>query len=304
MRRRSSMLCLALLLFGAGPAAGAELERFDEVTLAEAHDGDSFEVALDGERFHLRLYYVDCPETGAEMDSDARRLREQTRYWGLPESARTVRFGHEAKRFTRKALEAAPFTVHTAFAHAPGRSGEGRFYAFVTTAEGEDLATLLVKNGLARAHGVRRRTPEGVSRDEMIERLRDLELAAVLRRSGIWKETDAERIPGLRRKEREEASDMRALREALHPPAPPEEPLDPNTASLQVLQSIPGIGPVLAERIVAARPYTTWDSLREVEGIGPIRLEKIREFTLDPEAWEPGEAGSEGGDEGGEEGSG
>ncbi len=279
-------LAVLVFLFCGWPTAGAQLERFENVKRLDrdANDGDSFWVDLDGEPFHLRLYYVDCPEISAPMDSDVRRLREQTRYWALPEVARTVHFGKKAKDFVDEVLE-EPFSVHTAFASALGRSAEGRIYAFVNTAGGEDLAVLLLKNGLARVRGIGRRTPDGVPRDEMIERLRDLELMAILKRTGIWEEAVAELIPELRRKEREEEVDLDALRKSLYPQYPPEEPLDPNTASLMQLQAIPGIGPVLSERIAAGRPYKTLEDLLMVEEIGPIRLKRIKEYTLDSEKW-------------------
>jgi len=54
--------------------------------------------------------------------------------------------------------------------------------------------------------------------------------------------------------------------------------LDLNTASEKELRSIKGIGPILAERIIAGRPYKTVDDLLKVKGIGPKRLEKFRPY--------------------------
>lgn len=46
------------------------------------------------------------------------------------------------------------------------------------------------------------------------------------------------------------------------------------------MQTLPGLGPVLAERIVADReargPFRTAEDLLRVPGIGPKRLERIR----------------------------
>jgi competence protein ComEA len=57
-------------------------------------------------------------------------------------------------------------------------------------------------------------------------------------------------------------------------------PLDLNAASAQALQTLPGIGPVLAERIVADReahgPFRTPEDLLRVPGFGPKRLDRIR----------------------------
>jgi competence protein ComEA len=57
-----------------------------------------------------------------------------------------------------------------------------------------------------------------------------------------------------------------------------QKKLDVNAASEQELDSLPGIGPVLARRIVAARPFNSADDLRRVRGIGPKKYEKIRRF--------------------------
>ncbi len=58
--------------------------------------------------------------------------------------------------------------------------------------------------------------------------------------------------------------------------------IDPNKATAADLQAIPGIGPVLSERIVQYReehgPFDTSDDLIRVRGIGPKTLERIRPF--------------------------
>jgi competence protein ComEA len=66
-----------------------------------------------------------------------------------------------------------------------------------------------------------------------------------------------------------------------------ESPLDLNSASYQSLQSLKGIGPVLAERIIANRPYKDVDDLVRVPGIGPKTLEKLRPFVRVKPSSEP-----------------
>jgi competence protein ComEA len=57
-------------------------------------------------------------------------------------------------------------------------------------------------------------------------------------------------------------------------------PLDLNSADAEALQALPGIGPALAERIVADREahgsFRTPEDLLRVSGIGPKRWERIR----------------------------
>jgi len=58
-------------------------------------------------------------------------------------------------------------------------------------------------------------------------------------------------------------------------------PVDLNSADLRDLQSLPGIGPALAERILVARreqPFTSLDDLARVRGIGPTTVERLRPF--------------------------
>lgn len=52
--------------------------------------------------------------------------------------------------------------------------------------------------------------------------------------------------------------------------------IDLHTATQKELEGLPGIGPVIARRIMEGRPYHPVEELRRVKGIGEKKLEGIR----------------------------
>jgi competence protein ComEA len=55
--------------------------------------------------------------------------------------------------------------------------------------------------------------------------------------------------------------------------------INPNTATESQLLGLPGVGPALCARLVAARserPFRNLEDLDRVKGIGPAKLEKLR----------------------------
>lgn len=70
------------------------------------------------------------------------------------------------------------------------------------------------------------------------------------------------------------------IKQTAQPPEPAQEnktaDISLNSAGLDELKRLPGIGPELAGRIVAARPFHTIDDLLEVSGIGPATLDGLR----------------------------
>jgi DNA uptake protein ComE-like DNA-binding protein len=270
-----SMLVCAPLL----PSA-AELETVEDAVLMEAdlNDGDSFRVRAGDRELHLRLYFVDCPETDFGSAAELERIRDQQHHFGLEDPHDVVRFGERAAEYVKTVL-AEPFSIHTSYAWAPGRSAGGRYYAFVETHDGRDLGHLLVEAGLARVHGKTRPAPDGRSSRQVLEELDDLRTLAMLKRTGIWEATNPELLVEMRRRSREAAAELDAFKEQVAGTRSLDDaPLDLNRATDAQLQRIPGIGPVSAAKIIAGRPYRKVEDLLKIPGIGPKRLEAIAPY--------------------------
>ena len=219
-----------------------------------------------------------------------------------------------AKAFTRERLS-HPFVVRTCEADAMGRSRLPRFYAFVQTENG-DLAEQLVENGLARIHGKSARRVDLPTAGAERDKLEELEKKARLEKVGAWGASEGRMIARAARPE--SARGVDPFDAFFHPEKRPsagmlssspgravtsgegavrsdtprprrsvgsggsgshQNKLDINTASAVELENIPGIGAVLAQRIMAARPFKSADDLQNVKGIGAgKRYEQIRPF--------------------------
>lgn len=156
-------------------------ERFENCILEpdEWTDGDSFRVRLpDGRLETFRLYFVDTTEARAH----ATRLDEQAAYFGISRES-AIELGNEAKQFTARAL-ARPFTIYTRWRPV---FGPRRHYALVVTTGGNDLAELLVRNGLARIYGTRTPLPDGRDSRSYREQLIKAERLAKRDRTGGWR---------------------------------------------------------------------------------------------------------------------
>ena len=283
-----STLLYALILLG-GTCFAAELRTFERVRLVPTPwaDGDSFLVRFaDGTEHTVRLYGADCFEWHVTDKTDARRLSAQRRYFGItgyggtPASsiALAKSLGETATAEVRSLL-AEPFTIHTGFADGGGDGRYKRIYSFVTTSKGDDLSSTLVSEGLARAFGVYRSSPEGLARDDYRAALRDAELLAATGRRGAWAYTNWDALAEERSNQRrEDAEDKIATGRTR-----PVQVMDLNSAARDELMRIPGIGEVIANAVIEERPYRTLDELLKVKGIGKKRLAIIRQWvTISP----------------------
>jgi competence protein ComEA len=64
----------------------------------------------------------------------------------------------------------------------------------------------------------------------------------------------------------------------------PSAPVDLNSATVEQLDALPGIGPVTAQKIVDYRqehgPFTSVDDLDAIPGIGPSRIDNLRGLVI------------------------
>ena len=267
-----------------------------------ANDGDSFHVSAGEKEYLFRLYLVDAPETD---EMTPRRLIEQAKYFDIT-VPQAIEVGRAAKDFTHEKLSQS-FTVFTHMSDALGQSRLERFYAFVETKEG-DLGEQLVRNGLARSYGFKAAPPGLTSSRIEVEKLQQFEDEAKRDKIGAWG-ANAGRLNahaqtpsafssfGVDGKTRLAPADSHAVFSPVAKPAAsitrsspvettgshakektPLGNIDINTATEKELTTVPGIGHVIAARIIAARPFRSADDLKRVSGIGDKKYAQIKPY--------------------------
>jgi DNA uptake protein ComE-like DNA-binding protein len=280
---RALLVWVALWLAVAGLRASGDWITLENCRIVPnpANDGDSFHVVADGKEYLFRLYFVDAPETDA---ANPARLIEQAKHFGIS-VPQVIEMGEAAKEFTRDKL-VEPFTVFTRMSNAMGRSKLERFYAFVQTKDG-DLGEQLVAKGLARIYGRSVAPPGASSYSAAAQKLQELEDQAKRQKLGGW----AANIGGSSAPTASPAttpSRSISVSDTAPPAALPQSTskndrlfpakFDINTATEKELRLIPGIGPVMARRIIDARPFRSADDLKKVNGIGDKKYAEIRPY--------------------------
>ena len=173
---------VVLLLALACHAQERRWATLDCVYLADkANDGDSFLVQCGRERFFVRLYFVDAPETDLDFPD---RVRQQYDYFGITADELT-RGGAMARDYVQRVLAPRRFAVHTRKVFAQGRSKHARYYGLVQV-EGRYLHEVLLEEGLARNRGTRVALPNGVKARAHANALQAIEDHARSFRKGVW----------------------------------------------------------------------------------------------------------------------
>ncbi|HEY1769744.1 MAG TPA: helix-hairpin-helix domain-containing protein [Chthoniobacterales bacterium] len=274
LTKAGGKLLLSFLLFSLGIVslrAESKWVTYEhcELIANPANDGDSFHVRAQGREFIFRIYYVDAPETDNSFPD---RVAAQAKYFHLT-VPQTLSVGREAESYTREKLS-RPFTVETCHEDARGRSRLPRYFAFVEIGK-EDLAEDLVAQGLGRIYGETAYAPDRVSPASEHDRLESLERTAKAQKLGGWGFAAGQAATSPKPED--------TFNTFFHSNTPTPAPsasakLDINNASMDALEDIPGIGPVLAQRIIAGRPFQSADELQRIEGIGEKRYAKLRPY--------------------------
>jgi competence protein ComEA len=191
---------------------------------------------------------------------------------------------------------------------AMGSSRLPRVYAFVQTKEG-DLGERLVREGLARPYGFKAVPPGLQSSRIEVEKLQQFEDEAKQEKIGAWGVNTGRLNAHTQRRSafssfvadgKTRSHSAPADSSAVYPVAKPAASItrsrlvettgshakgkiplgniDINTATEKELTTVPGIGHVMAARIIAARPFRSADDLKRVSGIGEKKYAQIRPY--------------------------
>ena len=171
-------LALVFLFTPSASEASRPWQTLEACQLVESmiNDGDSFRVHWNGGELTVRLYFADTPEADYRFRD---RTKAQADYFGISEE-QAVEVGKMASKFTQEALKDG-FSVRTRWQGVFSGQTNSRKYGIVSVGE-QDLAEMLVANGLARIHGM----GIGGQTWEEVERLKGLEAEAKAEGRGAW----------------------------------------------------------------------------------------------------------------------
>jgi len=242
----------ALIFLAVAFNVKGEWEHLEGCELLDSplNDGDSFMVMHELKVYLFRLYYVDCPEVSG---LNSPRVTEQGEYFGISKNS-AIKVGLKASKFTKDFLGDS-FSIYTRWKKAWGQHER---YAAIIVKDKKNLADVLVEKGMARIHGFKPAKDDlwrGMTPDDQDAAFKRLEVRAQTERIGAWRGNQTlSRLP------------IRAPVQA--PIIPTRNQINLNLATKEELTDLPGIGPTLADRIIAGRPWRNLNDIKSVSGIG------------------------------------
>lgn len=177
---------------GPGGVAGMKqtehLERLENARWIDdrGNDGDSFLVAVGGEKLHLRLYYVDAAEKylSDRYENQRERVADQAKDFGGISLDQTIDLGNRARAHVADLLRGKTFTVYTKFESV--YNSERRYGYVELPGSDELLCEELVEQGLARIHTQGTDAPDGETYYEFKKHLEKIEQEAKRAGRGAW----------------------------------------------------------------------------------------------------------------------
>ena len=309
---------LSLLLAAVGPLCFAHAPwvtlQGGHYLVKRPNDGDSFHVSVAGHEYIFRLYFVDAPETTAEFRD---RVEEQAVHFGITVD-RVIQTGELAKQFVRDKLTepflvrtcwedaGGRSRMQRFYAFVQIRSGDlgeqlvenGLARSHPGTAKPEGLTSAAAEwqklVELERKARQEKVGGWGANENGILVRARDPESEKGVDPFDKFFHPEEPRQSASDEVETTPAAayEISSPMGRASPAAPPRIESSPsehdaqfsktklniNTASQVELENISGIGPVMAQRIIAARPFKSADDLRRVKGIGDKTFARIRPF--------------------------
>ncbi|MGM0587934.1 MAG: phospholipase D-like domain-containing protein [Bacteroidota bacterium] len=234
------------------PIPAPKIDHHTSYPVHEVRDGGQFEIeVVEGFGYPVTWLGVDVPS-----------------FYAAPDSADY--FAGTADQYVHRMLNGKRVKISGPYGSYPDAK-YGRFIAYVTLIS-PDGDTTHANRQLLKA-GVGTYSKYYSQHPDSVREFRDLEIRARADQNGMWKQP-------------QNMGSLIPRSVALGEPgggggaAESAFPINVNTADMDMLQLLPGVGPAYAKRIVSHRErfgaFATADELQKIKGIGPKTVAKLR----------------------------